>query len=99
MRDWRAERSRRDGVAPYIVCTNLQLVEMIKIRPQSLAKLGAIDGIGKAKLEKYGQYILALLAWTKGATTSPARYSDDGESRASAKALIPERPVPVDGDS
>ena len=54
LRDWRAERSRRDGVAPYMVCTNLQLVAMIKARPQSLSKLGTIDGIGKAKLEKYG---------------------------------------------
>ena len=99
LRDWRAERSRRDGVAPYMVCTNSQLVEMIKARPQSLAKLGAIDGIGKAKLEKYGQDILALLAWPKGATASPARSSDDSESRASVMAAIPERPGPVDGNS
>ena len=68
LRDWRAERARRDGVAPYMVCTNQQLAAMIKARPQSMAKLGTIDGIGKAKLETYGQEILALLAWPRGAS-------------------------------
>ena len=68
LRDWRAERARRDGVAPYMVCTNQQLAAMIKARPQSMAKLGTIDGIAKAKLETYGQEILALLAWPRGAS-------------------------------
>ncbi len=54
LRDWRAERSKRDGVPPYLICTNKQLVAMIKARPRSLGKLGEIEGIGKAKLEKYG---------------------------------------------
>ena len=26
--DWRAERARRDGVAPYMVCTNQQLAHV-----------------------------------------------------------------------
>lgn len=99
LRDWRAERSRRDVVAPYMVCTNLQLVEMIKIRPQNLTKLGTIDGIGKAKLEKYGQEILALLAWTRGSTAFPVPSSDNGGSSAPASTTMPERPGPVDGDS
>ena len=99
LRDWRAERSRRDGVAPYMVCTNSQLVEMVKTRPQSLTKLGTIDGIGKAKLEKYGQEILALLAWPRGSTAFPVPSSDNGGSSAPASTTMPERPGPVDEDS
>ena len=62
LRDWRAERSKREGVPPYLVCTNKQLAAMVEARPRSLGKLGAIKGIGKAKLEKYGEELLALLA-------------------------------------
>ncbi len=35
---------------------------MVTARPGSLTRLGAIDGIGKAKLNNYGQELLALLA-------------------------------------
>ena len=47
-------RARRDGVPPCLICTNKQLAEMVSSRPESMHKLGAIDGIGKAKLENYG---------------------------------------------
>ena len=91
LRDWRAERARRDGVAPYMVCTNQQLAAMIKARPQSMAKLGTIDGIGKAKLEKYGQEILALLAWPRGASAPPLKPARDSDSAAPAKAATPDQ--------
>ena len=60
LRDWRAERARRDGVPPYVICTNKQLAAMVNARPGSLSGLGAIEGIGKAKLDNYGQELLAF---------------------------------------
>jgi ATP-dependent DNA helicase RecQ len=36
LRDWRAERSKRDGVPPYVICNNRQLAAIIAARPQSL---------------------------------------------------------------
>lgn len=62
LREWRAERCKQEGVPPYIICTNRQLALMLQKRPQSLSKLGDIDGFGKAKLEKYGADILNILA-------------------------------------
>ena len=62
LREWRAERARREGVPPYILFTNRQLAAMVRLRPGSLSALGAIEGIGKAKLQNYGQELLALLA-------------------------------------
>jgi ATP-dependent DNA helicase RecQ len=44
LRDWRNRRSKREGFPPYIICTNDQLAEMVAARPQSLAKLGEIEG-------------------------------------------------------
>ena len=73
LRAWRAERAKRDGVPPYLVCTNKQLAAMVEARPRSMSRLGAIEGIGKAKLEKYGQDLLALLAQPRSESGTVAR--------------------------
>ena len=91
LRAWRTERSKRDGIPPYLICTNKQLAAMVNTRPGSLSKLGAIDGIGKAKLEKYGQQLLALLARPRSGP-GPARRDamDAGEAAPSALPGIQE---------
>ena len=60
LRDWRSQRSKKEGVPPYILFTNQQLTDMVKKRPQSLTELTQIDGIGKGKAEKYGDEILSI---------------------------------------
>lgn len=59
-REWRSKRSRKEGVPPYVLFNNNQLAQIVIKRPQSLAELSKIEGIGKAKLEKYGQEILEI---------------------------------------
>jgi len=59
-REWRSKRSKKEGVPPYVLFTNNQLAQIVIKRPQSLADLSKIEGIGKAKLEKYGQEILGI---------------------------------------
>ena len=77
LRDGRAERAKRDGVPPYLICTNKQLAAMVNARPGSLSRLGAIEGIGKAKLDNYGQELQALLARPRGEHRSPPGKSPD----------------------
>jgi DNA helicase-2/ATP-dependent DNA helicase PcrA len=62
LRTWRSERSRRDGVPAYIVMKDATLVAIAATRPSSLVALRRIDGIGPAKLDLYGDDILAVLA-------------------------------------
>ena len=62
LREWRNARSQREGLPPYIICTNRQLAEIVKLRPQSMAALGGVDGFGAKKLEKYGREIISLCA-------------------------------------
>lgn len=62
LRDWRSKRSREEGVPPYILFTNKQLVQLIKEAPSSLAHLEKVEGIGKARVEKYGSDVLGILA-------------------------------------
>ena len=61
LREWRMERSKDEGVPPYIVCTNKQFASMISAKPSSLAQLNEIEGFGKKRLEKYGKDILEIL--------------------------------------
>ncbi len=61
LRRLRKEIAEREGVPAYALFTNEQLAEMVTGRVSSLADLQAIDGIGEAKLKKYGETFLAEL--------------------------------------
>jgi superfamily II DNA helicase RecQ len=60
LREWRAKRAKKEGMPPYILFTNAQFAQMVKSRPQSLAELMKIDGVGQAKIDKYGEEILRI---------------------------------------
>ncbi len=60
LREWRGRRSKKDGLPPYILFTNRQLAEIVKAKPQSLAELQRIDGVGEAKVKKYGHDVLSI---------------------------------------
>jgi superfamily II DNA helicase RecQ len=62
LREWRAERSKKEGIPPYIICNNIQLAKIAVKRPSSLNALQEIEGIGKAKIEKYGKELLQIMA-------------------------------------
>ena len=62
LRVWRAERAKAEGIPPYMIASNKQLATMIKMRARSLTALRRIEGIGEAKIAKYGEEILQLLA-------------------------------------
>ena len=46
----------------YVVFHNATLEEIAGRRPRSLAELAAVPGVGPAKLERYGEDVLAALA-------------------------------------
>ncbi len=60
LRNWRLKRSQKEGVPPYILFSNAQLVNIVKSRPQTPSDLGKLDGIGQAKVERYGSDILEI---------------------------------------
>jgi superfamily II DNA helicase RecQ len=62
LRDERKKWAEAEGVPVYTVFTNAQLAEMVKRRIRSAAELGKIDGVGPARLEKYGARLLAVLS-------------------------------------
>lgn len=61
LRALRAEVSKQEGVPVYVVFTNEQLAAMVQAGAASKADLGRIDGVGEARIQKYGERFLACL--------------------------------------
>jgi ATP-dependent DNA helicase RecQ len=70
LKTWRAARAKTEGLPPYLIASNKQLVKMIKMGAANRTALTRIAGIGEAKAAKYGEDILAILA--KHLTQTPA---------------------------
>ncbi len=61
LREKRKELAQSAAVPPFTVATDAQLAEMAKIKEPSLAKLGAVEGIGESRIKSYGEALLSVL--------------------------------------
>jgi DNA helicase II / ATP-dependent DNA helicase PcrA len=62
LRAWRTQQAREAAMPPYVIAHDATLLAIADARPRSLAALRRVKGMGEAKLEKYGDAILAVLA-------------------------------------
>jgi ATP-dependent DNA helicase RecQ len=62
LRSWRSERARTDSVPAYVVFPDATLREIAAVEPQALTDLAGIKGVGPAKLERYGEDVIAVVA-------------------------------------
>jgi ATP-dependent DNA helicase RecQ len=62
LRTWRTERARADEVPAYVVFADATLREVAGAKPGSLPELAALKGVGPAKLERYGDEVLSVVA-------------------------------------
>ncbi|MEA3276289.1 MAG: DNA helicase RecQ [Pseudomonadota bacterium] len=71
---WEALRAKRrelaaeQGVPPYVIFHDAVLMQMVEHRPQNLARLALLEGVGERKLAQYGYEFLQVLG----------RYSAEG---------------------
>jgi superfamily II DNA helicase RecQ len=61
LRGLRKTLAEQEGVPAYALFTNEQLAVMVRNRVTSKAALGDIEGVGPARVEKYGDAFLKLL--------------------------------------
>ncbi len=61
LKKWRLQRAAADAMPAYVVFHNSTLAEIAGRRPRDLLELGAVPGVGPAKLERYGDEVLAVL--------------------------------------
>ena len=75
LRDFRKRLAQQEGVPVYTVFTNEQLAEIAKNKIDSKGALERVDGIGGARLQKYGdlllQFIQTQLGRANEASTQP----------------------------
>ncbi|MXY54590.1 MAG: DNA helicase RecQ [Gammaproteobacteria bacterium] len=68
MRALRKQLADAAGLPPYVVFHDATLKALIQAKPKTHAEMLALHGVGKAKLERYGDAFLALLANTEAST-------------------------------
>ncbi len=61
LKAWRRDLARAQGVPPYVVFHDRTLVEIAARNPATREELSVVSGIGRAKLERHGDAVLALL--------------------------------------
>ena len=61
LRAWRLEQAREADVPAFVVFTDATLTAIAEARPSSLGELSQVAGVGKAKLDRYGEAVLELL--------------------------------------
>ncbi|WP_255650197.1 HRDC domain-containing protein [Frankia sp. ArI3] len=62
LRAWRAATARELHMPVFVIFTDATLQALAECRPRSVPELVRIPGIGQAKLDRYGQAVLDLVA-------------------------------------
>jgi len=61
LRRWRSDTAKAQGVPAYVILHDRTLRELAEARPASRSLLAGITGMGSAKIEHYGEELLALI--------------------------------------
>ena len=61
LKRWRLETARAQGVPPYVIFHDATLQAVARARPASRRALDGLPGVGAAKLERYGEALLAVV--------------------------------------
>ncbi|WP_155263283.1 DNA helicase RecQ [Sphingomonas segetis] len=62
LRETRRTLAAEAGVPPYVIFHDSTLREIAAARPSNLAELAEVNGVGRTKLERYGDAMLAAVA-------------------------------------
>jgi superfamily II DNA helicase RecQ len=61
LKQWRNEAAQKEGIPPYMIAKNKDILFMVESRITTHEALRQIKGFGDRKMEKYGQDILEIL--------------------------------------
>lgn len=62
IRNWRSEKAKEKGLPVYIILTNEQIVQIIRIKPVTKDELRKIKGLSDNKVRDFGDEILSLFS-------------------------------------
>ncbi|MEX2230132.1 MAG: HRDC domain-containing protein, partial [Dehalococcoidia bacterium] len=61
LRRWRSARAREDGVPAYVLFSDRTMRELVAVRPASREQLLGVWGLGEARVERFGDDLLAVI--------------------------------------
>jgi ATP-dependent DNA helicase RecQ len=61
LRAWRRGQASAQGLPPYVIFHDKTLLDIARVRPASPRALGVINGVGQAKLDRYGAAVLEVV--------------------------------------
>jgi DNA helicase-2/ATP-dependent DNA helicase PcrA len=70
LREWRRQESTSQSLPAYCVFTDATLVAIAEARPRSAVELLKVQGVGQAKVSKYGEHVLAIIQSAAGDRSS-----------------------------
>ena len=62
LKRWRLETAKAEEKPAYVIFHNATLAEIVRRSPRTKEELATVPGVGPAKLERYGEAVLAALA-------------------------------------
>jgi DNA helicase II / ATP-dependent DNA helicase PcrA len=62
LREWRKDVAQETAMPAFVIFTDATLTAIAEARPQSLQELSRLAGVGRTKLERYGEDVLRILA-------------------------------------
>ena len=71
LREQRTLLAKAQGVPPYIIFNDATLLEMAGAKPRTLDEFAALSGVGAAKLERYGEIFLDVIAQHYATSSTP----------------------------
>jgi ATP-dependent DNA helicase RecQ len=95
LRAWRAGLAKEQGVPAYVIFHDATLRQIAAQAPSTLTELATVNGVGEAKLAKYGQLILDTLG--SGAPQASTAQAGIGQA-ATAQDDDPLPDEPPDDD-
>lgn len=79
LRRLRKQLAEREGVPAYAIFTNEQLAAMVQRRVATAQALGAIEGVGEARVVNFGDVFLATLARLLPEVAQPAAVDHEAK--------------------
>jgi ATP-dependent DNA helicase RecQ len=83
LRAWRGAVAREQGLPAYVIFHDATLRQIAAETPATLADLATVNGVGQAKLAKYGQQVLNTIGAAVPSDAAPAPGPPDVEADAS----------------
>ena len=61
LKAWRRITANKENIKPYIIFSDISLIEIANKLPKNIAELKEIRGVGEKKIEKYGKEVLSII--------------------------------------